>query len=244
MVSTIGPPFLRKPRAKPLRKKTSRRSVSTVASGMGFSCSRNNAEESSMLRCLLPPHDQTVRAACLRSQCAISQLIAMRGDYMGTCNQCGDEIVFRWVGGAICPTHVNGGWCTGGSGSQPTYARSSFDTATSYLDPNARCPVCNAAVYFYRSPHNGRVFFDDVGWPWPKHGCTDNYQGRDNQIMRPVTSRFRFNFKNREGKSLNVYTVEQVVSRANDVLIRLKNTERRTGRGSQMRVVILISNAN
>jgi hypothetical protein len=34
--------------------------------------------------------------------------------------------------------------------------------------------VCFAPVYFYRSPYNGRVFFDELGWPWPKHGCTDN----------------------------------------------------------------------
>jgi hypothetical protein len=29
-------------------------------------------------------------------------------------------------------------------------------------------------VYFYRSPSGGRVFFDDLGPPWPKHPCTDN----------------------------------------------------------------------
>lgn len=38
--------------------------------------------------------------------------------------------------------------------------------------PNAYCPVCGAAVYFYQSPTGGRVFFDDLGHPWPKHPCT------------------------------------------------------------------------
>jgi hypothetical protein len=33
--------------------------------------------------------------------------------------------------------------------------------------------VCGAAVFFYRSPHGGRVFFDELGIPWPKHPCTD-----------------------------------------------------------------------
>ena len=42
-----------------------------------------------------------------------------------------------------------------------------------YANPNALCPACGALVYFYRSPYNGRVFFDELGWPWPKHGCTD-----------------------------------------------------------------------
>jgi hypothetical protein len=34
--------------------------------------------------------------------------------------------------------------------------------------------VCGAAVFFYQSPYNGRVFFDALGPPWPKHPCTDN----------------------------------------------------------------------
>jgi hypothetical protein len=44
----------------------------------------------------------------------------------------------------------------------------------SYVDPNATCPVCGAAVFFYQSPAGGRVFFDDLGPPWPKHPCTNN----------------------------------------------------------------------
>jgi hypothetical protein len=49
-----------------------------------------------------------------------------------------------------------------------------FVTFPSYVNPNARCPVCGAAVYFYQSPDGGRVFFDELGPPWPKHPCTDN----------------------------------------------------------------------
>lgn len=44
----------------------------------------------------------------------------------------------------------------------------------SYVNPNARCPVCHKAVFFYQSPYGGRVFFDELGPPWPKHPCTDN----------------------------------------------------------------------
>ncbi|MCP5391909.1 MAG: hypothetical protein H6920_09855 [Sphingomonadaceae bacterium] len=40
--------------------------------------------------------------------------------------------------------------------------------------PNARCPVCGAPVFFYESFTGGRVFFDELGPPWPKHPCTDN----------------------------------------------------------------------
>lgn len=45
---------------------------------------------------------------------------------------------------------------------------------TSYTQPNAQCPVCGESVYFYQSPYGGRVFFDELGIPWPKHPCTDN----------------------------------------------------------------------
>ena len=43
-----------------------------------------------------------------------------------------------------------------------------------YVNPNAKCPVCGDAVYFYANEYGSRVFFDDLGPPWPKHPCTDN----------------------------------------------------------------------
>lgn len=48
-----------------------------------------------------------------------------------------------------------------------------FTHYTSYLNPNATCPMCGAQVFFYQSPNGGRVFFDELGPPWPKHPCTD-----------------------------------------------------------------------
>jgi hypothetical protein len=54
------------------------------------------------------------------------------------------------------------------------WLRDSGGTVESYVNPNARCPVCGCPVFFYRSPFDGRVFFDALGWPWPKHPCTDN----------------------------------------------------------------------
>ncbi len=47
-------------------------------------------------------------------------------------------------------------------------------TYDSYVNPNARCPVCGACVFFFQSEHGGRVFFDDLGPPWPKHPCTSS----------------------------------------------------------------------
>jgi len=79
--------------------------------------------------------------------------------------------------------HFGGGGFGGYGGGGGSTFRSTFDgevfefsfvTFPSYVNPNARCPVCGADVYFYQSPYGGRVFFDDLGPPWPKHPCTDN----------------------------------------------------------------------
>lgn len=43
-----------------------------------------------------------------------------------------------------------------------------------WAKPNAVCPVCGAFVYFYANEHGSRVYFDEIGPPWPKHPCTDN----------------------------------------------------------------------
>lgn|GEM_PF-5256805 len=43
----------------------------------------------------------------------------------------------------------------------------------SFTVPNARCPVCKQNVFFYQSVNGGRVYFDELGPPWPKHYCTD-----------------------------------------------------------------------
>jgi hypothetical protein len=42
-----------------------------------------------------------------------------------------------------------------------------------FVEPNATCPVCKAGVFFYANSDGSRVFFDDLGPPWPKHPCTD-----------------------------------------------------------------------
>ncbi len=83
---------------------------------------------------------------------------------MALCYDCGGEIIFRYDGGVCVPIHLSGG-CSPGS---------SYTRISSFVDPNARCPVCGDGVFFYRSPFDGRVFFDELGPPWPKHPCTDN----------------------------------------------------------------------
>lgn len=48
-------------------------------------------------------------------------------------------------------------------------------SATScFVNPNADCPVCGQPVFFYQNQHGSRVYFDELGPPWPKHPCTDH----------------------------------------------------------------------
>ena len=54
-------------------------------------------------------------------------------------------------------------------------------TTSSFTHPNARYPVCAANVFFYQSATGGRVFFDELGPPWPKHPCTDHARHRASQ---------------------------------------------------------------
>jgi hypothetical protein len=73
--------------------------------------------------------------------------------------------------------HCTCGW--GGVGYEVNYRSGDssswyWQNSDSYTSPNARCPTCNAQVFFYRSPFGGRVYFDELGPPWPKHPCTDS----------------------------------------------------------------------
>lgn len=41
-----------------------------------------------------------------------------------------------------------------------------------WTEPNAICPECCQGVYFIKTENGGRVYFDELGPPWPKHVCT------------------------------------------------------------------------
>lgn len=56
-------------------------------------------------------------------------------------------------------------------------ARADRITSARFVEPNAECPVCGADVFFYQNEQGSRVFFDELGPPWPKHPCTDATAG-------------------------------------------------------------------
>jgi len=105
----------------------------------------------------------------------------------------------------VCNAHNHSESCTcgfGGSGrgeGAPRYNRSEPFTRNlwtvstdrpfdSFVNPNAICPVCSAPVFFYQSSDGGRVFFDELGYPWLKHPCTDNVRRSKYPIAQQFVS--------------------------------------------------------
>src|ERR1043166_5175005 len=82
--------------------------------------------------------------------------------------------------------HLGGGGGYGGFGHDFS-TRNLRTCYESFVVPNARCPVCREPVFFYQSPFGGRVFFDELGIPWPKHPCTDS--GRAIERINPEMMR-------------------------------------------------------
>jgi hypothetical protein len=52
------------------------------------------------------------------------------------------------------------------------------------VQPNANCPVCEEPVFFYQNEHGSKVYFDELGPPWPKHACMDVEPQRGNHKIK------------------------------------------------------------
>lgn len=95
---------------------------------------------------------------------------------MAKCDKCGGEIVFRNIDDRIVPIHITGN-CANHIDFVTERARTEYKSLQKLIKssttPNVACPVCGKPVFYYQNEHNSRVFFDQLGPPWPKHACTD-----------------------------------------------------------------------
>lgn len=89
----------------------------------------------------------------------------------------------------MCNAFNHPSYCECGFGKDGLMRYSSFynDTLTSELSaiasafllrskdtrtlPNYRCNYCGSDVFFFQSHNGGKVLFDALGKPWPKHNC-------------------------------------------------------------------------
>jgi len=125
------------------------------------------------------------------------------------CDQCGGDITFITdVGGRHIPIHEGGGGCPGRAGwfnygmgasqrrtSEGLEFEFPFVAYPTYVQPNARCPVCERLVYFYQAANGVWVLFEELGPPWQKHGCNDepkvrrgfgSAEGRAKHLLKAV----------------------------------------------------------
>lgn len=119
---------------------------------------------------------------------------------MAVCENCGGEIIFRYVDGLNTPIHLSGG-CRNGTASHgdyitpPTITRTqskrpernsdgwrrgaSRSDCTEPLTHPTRCPICGDFIFFHTNGNGDAVFFDPpLGPPWPKHACLAMEQTR------------------------------------------------------------------
>lgn len=73
------------------------------------------------------------------------------------------------------PPDCDCGWGgdTGAFFEKSTQHQQSLGLSDGFVNPNAHCPVCGEAVFYYESPNGGKVWFDELGPPWPKHPCME-----------------------------------------------------------------------
>ncbi len=123
-----------------------------------------------------------------------------------TCSKCGGRIIFRHYNGQVVPIHLSGACSTGGSSlrarsnnqlnnNKPKKAlviKAETNVARkgkivrSFTIPNAKCPVCNDKVFFYQNEYGSKVYFDELGPPWPKHPCTDSMNSNGEKTTKQL----------------------------------------------------------
>lgn len=140
---------------------------------------------------------------------------------MSTCDKCGEEIEFRYVGGVVRPIHVHGGWCSAetssnGYYSNPTRPPAKYRISQYTSEDMCRrtlCPMCGQSVFFVR--HNGgSVWFDELGYPWPKHACFNNdlpLGFRKMQDTKQISTQTRFGLILRIRPTTFEYTMLAIV---------------------------------
>jgi len=79
-----------------------------------------------------------------------------------------------------------------------------------FINPNADCPVCGAPVFFYQNESGSRVYFDELGPPWPKHPCTDTATDSSAQELEGVSGDWEPRARNRD----DIATIQNWISEA------------------------------
>jgi len=128
---------------------------------------------------------------------------------MGTCKECGGELIFRHVSGALIPIHLSGG-CHGhvnrSSVAFVAEAASSRHWTIATLDKpvtyQTQCWRCGATVFYHTNGNNDHVLFDRIGWPWEIHSCWSEHVGDQRRGLREIEH--RLNLAEYDGRNYHV----------------------------------------
>lgn len=79
------------------------------------------------------------------------------------------------------------------SNALPEYLKPDYDSYFScFVNPNAKCPKCDATVFYYESENGSKVYFDELGVPWTKHPCTDKANQAVSKTLKNRNSSFNW----------------------------------------------------
>ena len=134
---------------------------------------------------------------------------------MPFCNQCGDEITFRYVNGQCTPVHLDSSGCRSGysisvrskSTNSQRYRKSissegkqSKESINNYpynwlysgeVTLLTTCWWCGDEVYFHRDENGGCVLFDSLGKPWPVHACWEEHKSERKQVVTEIINKYK-----------------------------------------------------
>ena len=119
-----------------------------------------------------------------------------------------------------------------------------WQRASSFTIPNAHCPVCNARVFFYKSPFGGSVYFDQIGPPWPKHPCTDHRSSNTGHLqLSPQKKPIKNIIANNEGENWRPFYCTSLHKHHSHEDVWVLVSENETGRTELFTVIkVLIFN--
>lgn len=116
----------------------------------------------------------------------------------------------HWVDRDDWTRYGNGDSSTEYIGSPLESARVKNSRTARFVNPNADCPVCGAPVFFYQNESGSRVFFDELGPPWPKHPCTDSATSSSAQELEGVSGDLEPRARSRD----DIATIQNWISEA------------------------------
>jgi hypothetical protein len=102
---------------------------------------------------------------------------------MASCNFCGQEGSWITLQGRKVFIHSNQNRDCGRDWARRLSRNRQKLTCDSFTKPT-RCERCDKDCFYYENEFGSKVFFDELGPPWPKHDCIERQQRRPKSPYR------------------------------------------------------------